>query len=202
MGILFAELNNYFIGYKVDVEKMLALKPIIAGKQLIIDADQNDNIVEDSTVKTSKIDKDENVIMMLNEIKDYLYDDFGHYINRIWEKYVESQPELSNFSKSNGFGWNLQTERVYPDNERYFCLNYGTSTNCIKFCAKTGQITLVNSFPPNCREVLIEFLAEIKFLIHENTIESGMVQDMKDLFGYHVSKHLEFGISGDINYDW
>lgn len=110
-----------------------------------------------------KIAKDEALNNLIRCIREKNFHEINFLIARIWEQYLKSSPKLLEFSKE------VVNDRIFNDNERYYCLSYGASI------------------------FWVEFFTELNLMVYKDEIKRENIREMKFQFRADVSGLLYFG---------
>lgn len=198
-GFNYVNLVSFHVGYNSDVEELFDLYKIKKRKRFKVNVAAK-KAVETGPAKIGKIIMDDQVEILLANIDNDSYCDIGYDLQEVWTTYLESQPELLNYENLTDFKWRLDTYQVFDENDAKYCLTFGTKTNCLKICPENGKISSDIKFPSHCSKILIDFLAEIKFLIHRknDTVDEKEMMQFRKV----ISMHLKFGVTGHMYSDY
>ena len=203
MGNFFrCEINYTYIGYFADVKDLFS----VSGD-------------EKPSKKPKQIPNDESNSFISSYHRDEYYD-LGYHIRGIWDSFVANHPKWSECEQLDHFHWEVLEHNIVYEDEHRFALIFGfPATNHlargyhnyhernvdfakIRICDETGVISVTPSFPPNCRELLIEFLTDLKFKIHGEEIKNkDKIKKKMEEYRYNVDVSLKFGVSGSLEYD-
>ena len=179
-----AVLSKVFMGYWVNLITTFNLS----------------NIPETSQENMNNELIDSGVYLMAAEFNRKAYYNTTECINRIWRSYFKSNPVLSKRENLKNVEWKT---REYKHKR-----GYGYEYEIIYVLKFEVEVSLENSgsvllpkFPSNFRDILIDFLADIKVLMCRSKIGLQEAQSKKDDFVEEVDKELNFGISGPIKYN-
>lgn len=185
MGLYYASLDSNYIGYYADIKTLFPTPHV--------------------------------------QVVDYYYK-MVEQMKKVWKSYVADDPKLSNCDRLNKFRWYqlLYYAECDGDGHDYFLIfgfkasrykkkwvngteiDLETETETyvvpeIGICEETGVVSVTPTFPPNCRKILIEFLAYIKLLLLDKDVDDE--EEVMEGFRRDITKHLKFGVTGRIDYD-
>ena len=176
-----AVLSQVFVGYWVNLKTTFNLS----------------NIPETSQENMNNELIDSGVYQMAAEFNRKAYYNTTECINRIWRSYFKSHSVLSKQETLKKVEWKTREykkERGYGY-ENIYLLKFEVGVSI----ENSGSVSLP-IFPSNFRDVLIDFLADIKVLMCQSKVGLQEAQAKKADFVEDVDKELNFGILGPIKY--
>ena len=170
-----AVLSQVFLGYWVNLKTTFNLS----------------NIPETSQENMNNELIDSDVYQMAAEFDRRAYYNTTECINRIWLYYFKSHSVLSKQETLKNVKWETREyrhERGCPY-ENIYMLKFEVEVSL----ENSGSVSLPN-FPSNFRDILIDFLADIKVLMCQSKVGLQEAQSKKADFVEDVNKELNFGI--------
>lgn len=194
-GIHYISTTSSFIGYYADIDVLLEVN----NHEYHRKNEDDPKIVK--AISSLKKVGNESMENLINRIRSEYNDEIEYSLNEMWRRYLKSRRELLNYKASSGLLWSVFGVCVYNYYKTANCLNFGFDTSNLNICHETGLVSSTACFPPNCREIIVDFLANIKFLLHKDSIAKEKVEEMKIQFRESVSSQINFGVKSKIDYD-